>query len=71
MLYTENNLRIVLEQDLIRCVWYFALGFSNRQSKIQHLLRSLDFDVCTLTVNALNQNMAISFHLSLPKSGDL
>ena len=62
----ENIFKIVLELNL-KCVWYFALGLSNRQLKIQHLPRSLDFDACTLSVNALNQNMAVYFHFSLPQ----
>ena len=65
-LSADKIFKIVLELNP-KCVWYFALGLSNRQLEIQHLPRSLDFDACIVTVNALNQNMAVSFHFSLPQ----
>ena len=61
----ENIFKIVLELNP-KCVWYFALRLSTRQFKIQHLPRSLDFDACSLAISTLNQNMAVSFHFSVP-----
>ena len=62
----KNIVKIMLELNPKR-VWYFTLGLSVRQLDIQHLPRSLDFDACTLAINTLDQNMAVSFHFSLPQ----
>ena len=36
-------------------------------SAVLKRVTDVDFDACTLAINTLNQNMAVSFHFSLPQ----